>query len=166
MNRVVVDTNVAIVANGRLKDAGDRPPSIMCRKAAVEFLVQVVECGTALLDRDGAVSAQYRRYLSARGQPGIGDRFYQMTLQHSPRSVEYIELPKRADGEYSDLPQPLIDAGFDPEDRVFAALAIRENVPVFNATDSDWVEHAGVLSACAVKVKNLCGCDPTRWFQH
>ena len=164
MSRCVVDTNVAVVANGRPDQADPRPPSIACRIAAVTFLSNVVKKGTVLLDFEGAIQGEYRRLLNPSGAPGVGDRFYQVVLHSSPILVERVNLPKRLDGEYSDLPQSLIDAGFDPSDRKFAALAHREGVPVNNATDSDWIEHATTLAAEGIQVENLCGCDDKLWF--
>ena len=164
MSRFVVDTNVPIVANGRPDPDDPRPPSIDCRRATVEFLIDLLERRTVLLDLDGAIQAEYRRHLNPRGQPGVGDRFFQAILYSSPDRVKRVKLPKRADGEYVDLPQSLIDAGFDPSDRKFAALARREKCPVFNATDSDWIQHAATLYAEEIQVRHICGCDPAHWF--
>ena len=165
MIRCTVDTNVPIVANGRSgPTGGGKIPSVDCRLAAVQFLQLLLQSGSILLDFDGDIQVEYRTYLHPSGQPGVGDRFYREVLNSAPHLVERVELPKRADGEYADLPQPLIDARFDPSDRKFAALAKREQVPVFNATDSDWVEHHSILAANGVKVDFLCGCDQTKWF--
>ena len=164
MSRCVVDTNVAIVANGRPDPADQRTPSISCQMASVTFLMRVHGHGIVLLDAEGAIQDEYRRHLNPRGQPGVGDRFYQDVLHSSPRLVERVNLPKRPDGEYADLPQSLIEAGFDPSDRKFAALARKEGVPVNNATDSDWIEHATALEAEGIQVENLCGCDDALWF--
>jgi hypothetical protein len=119
---------------------------------------------TVLLDLGGAIQAEYQKYLKPDGQPGVGDRFYQVVLHSSPNRVERVELPKRPDGEYADLPQALIDERFDPSDRKFAALANRERAPVYNATDSDWLEHAATLAAEGIAVEQLCGCDKIGWF--
>ena len=164
MSRSVVDTNVAIVANGKPDPEDPRPPSIPCRKAAVTFLSELVKNGTVLLDVEGAIQAEYRNHLSPSGAPGVGDRFYQEVLHSSPLLVERVELPKRPDGEYEDLPQSLIDGGFDPSDRKFAALACKEQVPVYNATDSDWIEYSITFAAEGIQVANLCGCEPNSWF--
>lgn len=164
MIRSVVDTNVAIVANGRPDPEDPRPPSIPCRRAAVTFLSELVKNGTVLLDVEGAIQAEYRNYLNPSGAPGVGDRFYQEVLRSAPQLVERVELSKRPDGEYEDLPQSLIDAGFDPSDRKFAALACKEGVPVYNATDSDWIEHSITFAAEGIQVTNLCGCDDGLWF--
>jgi hypothetical protein len=87
-------------------------------------------------------------------------------INSSPDRVERVDLPRRPDGEYLDLPQSLVDSGFDPNDRKFAALARRESVPVYNAVDSDWINHSQTLAAEQIEVENLCGCDPTSWFAH
>lgn len=164
MIRCVVDTNVAIVANGQQDRLDPRPPSITCRIAAVTFLSNLVINGIILLDTDHAIQEEYRRHLNPRGAPGVGDRFYLEVLHSSPNLVERVNLPKRPDGEYEDLPQSLIDAGFDPSDRKFAALACKEGVTVHNATDSDWIEHSTTLACEGIQVNNLCGWDVDLWF--
>jgi len=164
MIRSVVDTNVAIIANGRPDPDDQRPPSIQCRIATVTFLSQLLKNGKILLDVEGAIQAEYRNHLNPAGAPGVGDRFYLEVLHSAPNLVERVDLPKRHDGEYEDLPQALIDVGFDPSDRKFAALACKEGVAVHNATDSDWIEHSITLETTGVQVENLCGCEVNLWF--
>ena len=164
MSRCVVDTNVPIVANGGADRGGANLPSISCRMAAITFLRDLLNTGTVLLDLEGLIQTEYHRHLNPRGQPGVGDLFYLQVINSSPRLVERIDLPKREDGEYVDLPHPLIDENFDPSDRKFAALARRENAPVFNATDSDWINHAQTLATVGIQVEHLCGCNPENWF--
>lgn len=164
MIRCVVDTNVPIVANGRPDTNDVRIPAIECRIAAVRFLQELVLKGRLVLDLAGEIQAEYSRYLSPSGQPGVGDRFYQIVLHSAPHLVDRVDLPRRADGEYDSLPQSLIDAGFDPSDRKFAAMARQENIPVYNSTDSDWIEANAVLVSEAIEVRQLCGSDMTKWF--
>lgn len=164
MRRCVVDTNVPIVANGRPDPTDEQLPSIDCRMAAIRFLQCILKSGRILVDLAGEIQSEYRNHLNARGQPGVGDRFYQEVLNSALRLIERIDLPLRPDGEYLDLPQALIDAKFDPSDRKFAALASRENVPVINATDSDWLNHRSTLRDNGIAVTFLCGCDRTKWF--
>jgi hypothetical protein len=159
MSRYVVDTNVPIVANGRTGC-----PSIECREKAVRFLQKALNSGTVLIDRAGDIQAEYRRHLQPSGQPGVGDRFYREVLNSAPKVIERVELPKREDGEYADLPQVLIDINFDRSDRKFAALGRRERAPVINATDSDWLNHQATLTANGIHVCFICGCDTTKWF--
>jgi hypothetical protein len=164
MSRFVVDTNVPIVANGRPDPKDNRVPSIDCRIACVTRLEKILKSGKVLLDLAGEIQDEYRTYLRPSGQPGVGDRFYQEVLNSAPKKIERVELPKRDDDEFADLPQALIDANFDPSDRKFAALAIRGQAPVVNATDSDWLNHRTMLENHGIRVEFLCGCDSSNWF--
>lgn len=120
--------------------------------------------GRLVVDLAGEIQAEYRRHLNPDGQPGVGDRFYQIVLHSAPHLVERVDLAKRADGEYASLPQSLIDAGFDPSDRKFAAMARQEDIPVYNSTDSDWIEAEAILVSEAIEVRHLCGNNMTAWF--
>lgn len=136
----------------------------MCRLAAIEFLQEVLERGCVVLDLAGEIQHEYRRYLSPRGQPGVGDRFYLEILNSAPGRVERVDLPKNEGGEYEDFPNTTEFATFDPSDRKFAALARRERIPVVNATDSDWLNHRTALGASGIFVRFVCGSDPRSWF--
>lgn len=157
MARYVIDTNVAIVANG------DEDVAIDCQFAAVETLTKVLNKGVIVIDAAGEIRDEYRRHLNPRGQPGVGDRFYREVINCHPDRTVQVDLPKREDGEFEDLPQAIIDAGFDPSDRKFAAAAKKSKSPVCNATDSDWVEKRQVIEASGITIVFLCGCEPGNW---
>ena len=158
--RRVVDTNVPIVANGKQTNA-----SIECRLAAVDFLKLLIENGKTILDLGGAIEAEYHRYLSPSGQPGVGDRFYQMILNSAPKSVERIDLPiDQNTGEFVDFPNDADLASFDLSDRKFAAAARKADVAVVNATDTDWSTYKSALQRNGVAIEFICGCDPLLWF--
>ena len=163
MTRWTIDTNVPVVANGRHDD--DKPLAPECRKAAVLFLMKVLnnKKQRVVLDAEGEVQAEYRKKLNPSGQPGVGDRFYQAVLLDWTL-YQRVRLPKRPDGEYADLPQAVIDAGFDPDDRKFAALAKRERIPVVNAVDDDWLCARDMLAKNDIHVRFVCGCDAAHWF--
>lgn len=155
----VVDTNVPVVANGRETDA-----SLECRLAAISFLNVLARGGRTILDLRGDIQAEYRRHLFPSGQPGVGDRFYQMILHSAPSRVERIELPiNQATGELVDFPSDPALARFDSSDRVFAAAARVSGYPVANATDSDWLDHYSALKANGISVEFVCGCDRAAW---
>jgi hypothetical protein len=116
------------------------------------------------MDLGGAAQEEYRTYLQPSGQPGVGDRFYQVMLASHPDRVERIELPTREDGQYEDVPQAVIDAGFDPSDRKWIALALRGAAKVATSVDTDWINHRHVLQASGVPIRFVCGVDRTPWF--
>lgn len=160
MIRYVIDTNVPIVANGK-----DESVRLDCRIAAVELLRDAIENGMIYLDIDGEIQTEYRTYLNPKGQPGVGDLFYREVINSHPKRVSRVDVSKRADGEYVDVPQEIVDAGFDPSDRKFVAVALKSNAIVHNAVDSDWVDDRILLEGSGVKIIFLCGCDPKQWHQ-
>lgn len=163
--RIVVDTNVPIVANGRPDpSSGGQVPSIACRRAAVAFLSETLQHRRVLVDIDGAIQGEYRKHLRPSGEPGIGDRFYLQILMSAPSRVERVELPKTSEGNYVDFPADAELEGFDLSDRKFAALARREGVPVANATDSDWLNFRDALARNLIDVHFICGCNRNEWY--
>ncbi|MBD3769888.1 MAG: hypothetical protein IE925_07040 [Rhodobacterales bacterium] len=163
MSRFVIDTNVPIVANGRFED-DLRQPTDACQLAALEFLDTALKKHIILLDDAGEIQSEYARYLNPVGQPGVGDRFLLEIINSHPDRILREPLEKDGNGEFVDLPQPLIDCNFDPSDRKFAALASKCEAVVANATDSDWVEAAEAIQASGISVSNLCGCLVQDWF--
>ncbi len=165
MRRVVVDTNVPIVANGRPDPSnGGREPSLDCREAAIDFLTEALQSHRILVDLAHEIETEYRTYLSPNGQPGVGDRFYQAVLMSLPTRVERVPLPRTAQGEYLDFPEDPELANFDPSDRKFASLARREQAPVINATDTDWLHARSALERNGITVEFVCGLNDEDWF--
>jgi len=158
MPKYVIDTNVAIVANGDSERV-----TIECRLAAVTLLQKAVQKGVIFVDSAGAIQDEYRRYLNPRGEPGIGDRFYLEVINSDPKKVARIDVEKDGEGHYVDLPQEIIDSEFDHGDRVFAAVAKKSDSKVYNTVDTDWVEHRELIEGCGVPIIFLCGSDPAEW---
>lgn len=158
MKRRVVDTNVAVVANGRDTTAGPR-----CRRAAVEALGYLLQEGRIVVDRGGEILDEYRRYCSPKGEPGVGDRFFREVLMNYAERIERIELPKHADGSYVDFPTDPELHRFDASDRKFVAACRRSGAAVMNATDSDWLHHRSALIRNKVEIDFVCGDNSGAW---
>ena len=162
--RRVVDTNVAIVANGRADEArGSRQPSVDCRLAAVEFLEALLRRGRIVVDSDGEIQSEYRRHLNPSGEPGVGDRFYREVLNRGGR-IDRVVLVVRPDGSYAAFPDDPALEGFDRSDRKFAAAARLSKAPVANSVDSDWLDYRAALAGHGIAVDFVCGCNRTAWF--
>src|SRR5579863_7103757 len=116
--RRVVDTNVAVVANGRLSNA-----SVECRIAAVDSLNLLLGRGRIVVDRANEMTKEYRRHCNPKGQPGVGDRFFYEVLTNYAGKIERVNLKKRSDGTYVDFPTDPTLKKFDRSDRKFAAAA-------------------------------------------
>ena len=160
MSRWVIDTNVPVVANGVSTNA-----SASCRLAASEALHNILgNRDLIFLDRAGEILAEYRRYCSPRGEPGVGDRFLQQVLQYRPDKVTYLDLAKTGD-DYDAFPADPDLANFDRSDRKFAALAIVSAASVLNATDSDWLDSDVPLRRNGVTTVFVCGTQKDTWIE-
>jgi len=154
MTHYVIDTNVAIVANGR----GDY--HLECRLACVEQIESIRRQARhrVVLDGAGAILGEYHRYLNPRGQPGVGDQFYRHLLNHqgNHKRVLIVELQLTDEGDYAEFPDSAPLAAFDRDDRKFVAAALTSNGIVVNAVDSDWKNFQPALKIAGVRVKQLC----------
>ena len=66
----VVDTNVAIVANGRETNADMR-----CQLTCVETLKNLTSREVVAIDDAGDIFREYKQRLNFSGMPGVGDAF-------------------------------------------------------------------------------------------
>jgi len=165
VKKVVVDTNVPIVANGRPDPSnGGKSPSPACRLAAIDFLEETIERRKVLLDLAGEIQSEYRSHLDPSGEPGVGDRFYQQILYSAPTYVDRVDLPRGPDGEFEHFPKDPGLSDFDRSDRKFVAMAKRTSAVVANATDSDWLNHRVELERNGIDLCFICGDDRDSWF--
>ncbi len=151
MTAFVVDTNVAIAANGRETHA-----DLQCQRSCVERLATVVREETIAIDDAGLIFDEYARHLSRSGQPGVGDLFLKHVFDHQyqPGRIRRVTLRRSADTRrgFEDLPENTLD----PSDRKFLAVAVVAGAAVLNATDSDWDEQTALLNQLQVQVHQLC----------
>lgn len=153
--RAVVDTNVAVTANGKSPQA-----SLLCRRACIERLLQLKQNGKIVLDNSWLVLREYKNNLSENGQPGVGDAFLLWVLQNwmNPNISEIYKLDRISNDseDYSAFPKDGDLADFDRSDRKFAALAVVSGAPVWNAVDPDWWEYREALQRNGIQVEFLC----------
>lgn len=157
----LIDTNVAIVANGK-SDAGPA-----CVIAAIERLERLIAGEIIILDDAEHILTEYRRHLSPSGQPGTGDQFYRWLYEqaaYNPQHCEKVTLELDDDGSFAAFPRAAELARFDPSDRKFVAAALTHPAgpPVVNACDKDWHEHHAALISNGVRVEFLCPEEMTR----
>ena len=147
----VVDTNVAVVANGRRTHA-----NLQCQALCVERLRSVVADEVAAIDDKGTILQEYKRRLNFSGMPGVGDIFFKHVFNYQYRGdrVRRIAITPSADDRrgFEELPENTLDRS----DRKFLAVAFVASAVVLNATDSDWVEHKALTETLGVQVEQLC----------
>ena len=156
----VVDTNVAIVANGRGTHADKQ-----CQSACVQKLRSLMKQETVAIDDGWLVLDEYKKHLSISGPgvggpgvggPGMGDMFFKHVFdnQYQGKYVRRVAVtPTEDDGRgFEELPENTLD----PSDRKFLAVAVAAEAVVLNATDSDWDEQRVLLDELGVEVGQLC----------
>jgi hypothetical protein len=150
----VVDTNVTIIANGQ----GAPECVLSCARA----LLDVVASGHVVLDDQGRIYQEYKRYLSPKGQPGAGDAFFKwlLTNQGNPARCTRVPVtPQPHDPrDFKEFPADPALSKFDPSDRVFVAVSRAHPMgpPIFEASDSKWWGFREALANNGVQVVFLC----------
>ncbi len=156
MTALVVDTNVLVVASDRSPQAG---PS--CVLACIDALDDLRLHRKIVLDNLGHILEEYRKNLSASGQPGVGDVFFKWVWQNQANveRCEKVEVhPRGNDGDYEEFPADPELAKFDLADRKFVAVALARGASstILNAVDPDWWDYRRRLEKHGVTVKFLC----------
>lgn len=152
--KIVVDTNVAIAANGRNTHA-----CVKCQLECVEFLEGLTAAHsrrTIYLDDLDLLLNEYKPHLNFHGQPGVGDAFYKFLHDHkyTGKKVSLVSITPNdgPDSGFDELPVNPID----PSDRKILAIAVVGGAKIVNALDSDWHEKRDFVAKMGVQVSQLC----------
>lgn len=151
--KCIIDTNVAIAANGR-----DTHASEECQLNCIEKLLNVVQDKnhTIHLDTHDLIFDEYTKHLLYRGQPGVGDMFFKHLHDHkyTETLIKLVAISPNQDDEtgFDELPANSVDKS----DRKFLATAVVSGARIINALDSDWNEQAALLAQLGVHVDQLC----------
>src|SRR5262245_23756357 len=123
---VVVDTNVAVVANGRSVQA-----SAGCVYMCVQRLQKITR-GTdkLVLDSQWRIireyqNHEYQNHLRSEGQPGVGDAFLKWVLTNwrNPKRCQLVTITQvgTSETDFREFPSAPALQDFDPSDRKFVA---------------------------------------------
>lgn len=157
MNLRVVDTNVAVVANGRHPMASPE-----CVKQCIKQLEGIRRRERVAIDDGWRILGEYRKNLSESGQPGVGDRFLKWLLQNHANHQRCAKVTLTPIDEaaqiYVEFPSSPGLAEFDPSDRKFVAVANAHPAKprILQAVDSKWRGFEGALVAVGIHVDFLC----------
>ncbi len=147
----VVDTNVAVAANGRNTHA-----DLACQLECVKTLEDVCARRIVALDDGYRIFEEYKEHLSFAGIPGVGDKFFKHVFDHmyGGDQVDLVSITPCDEGSrgFDELPTNSLDKS----DRKFLATAVAANADILNATDSDWSEQQDLTSRLGVTVRQLC----------
>ena len=157
---VIVDTNVAVVANG---EWGENYKE--CEETCIDRLERIM-CGKMklVLDTDWLILGEYSRNLHLRGAD-VGDRFLTWCLRNrtNPEKCELVWITPIGNPEtdFKEFPDDPELQKFDPDDRKFVAVAHKhpEKPPILQAVDSPWWDFRDALSRHGVTVEFICEDD-------
>ncbi len=161
---VIVDTNVAVVANGESGQASGE-----CEETCINRLEEITTGEVKLaLDDQRRIIEEYRGNLSPHGQPGAGDAFLKWVEMNWTNSkwcsLVSITPVNGLENEFHEFPNDSALVAFDPDDRKFIAVAIAhpEKPPILQAVDSQWLSFRDALRRNRVMVEFLCEADIQR----
>jgi len=152
----IVDTNVALVANG----ASSAGP--VCTIACTKALRDIERSGRVVVDDAWRIIGEYKHRLNPGGQPGPGDAFLKWVLtnmQNPSRCTQVKITPLDDDPEdFAEFPASLRSVGFDRADRKFVAVAVAQGTspPILQGFDSKWWGWRGQLKNEGIRVIFLC----------
>jgi len=160
----VVDTNVAVVANGRSEQA-----SHDCVITCNERLGQIMSGEVKLvLDDMWRIIGEYMQNLRSIGEPGVGDAFLRwvLTNKDNPQRRELVTITP-VESDFREFPDDPALNDFDPSDRKFIAVALAHphKPPVLQAVDSKWWGFRNALQRNNVVVEFICADDIQRIHQ-
>ncbi len=159
--KVIVDTNVPVVANGEWGQDFKK-----CEETCINRLEQIMRGETKLvLDADWIILDEYSKNLSSSGKPGTGDRFLVWCLRNwaTPEQCDLVSITsvENLETEFKEFPDDPALQKFDPDDRKFVAVACAhcEEPPILQAVDSQWLDFRDVLLQHDVRVQFICEDD-------
>ncbi|MYA55617.1 hypothetical protein F4X88_04905 [Candidatus Poribacteria bacterium] len=155
---VVVDTNVAVVANGRSQQA-----SAGCVLTCAEKLQQIMTGEmTLVLDDDWKILGEYMRNLHSRGSD-VDDRFLAWLLTNKDKQCDFVSITPidGSENDFHEFPTDPALQNFDPADRKFIAVALThsEKPPILQAVDSEWWNYRDALHRNGVTIDFICEHD-------
>ena len=160
MTPYVVDTNVAIAANGRNTHADPE-----CQLACVEKLEDVCRRQVVVVDDGGLIFDEYKERLNFAGAPGMGDTFFKHLFDHGydETRVRRVSITPCSDDRlgFKELPEN----GLDKSDRKFLAVALVAQATILNATDGDWSEQEALTNNLGVTVQQLCPQHASKYLE-
>ena len=151
MTPFVVDTNVAIVANG-----GHCRADVQCREACIKKLKDICDRQVVVIDKNWLILKEYTNRLDSKRAQGMGHMFLKhvFNYQSNESRVRQVSITPSEDDRrgFEELP----DNRLDRADRKFLAAAIVSQATIVNAVDSDWIQQEALTQSLGVAVQELC----------
>ena len=154
---VIVDTNVAVVANGQ-EESPQASPN--CIDTCINRLEGIVRGEVKLvLDNRWIILREYMQNLRSNGAD-VGDRFLSWISANKDQWCDLVPITPvdGSENEFEEFPDDPALEGFDPADRKFIAVACAhpEKPPILQAVDSQWLNFHDAFRRNSVTVEFIC----------
>lgn len=162
MNKLVIDTNVLLVANEQHHDVSDE-----CIEECIRRLRTIQESGITIIDDGYRILGEYQHKTRLNPPKGVGDVFLKWLLRN-PQRVKSVSLNETAQDCFVEFPDSVLEPLFDAPDRKFAAVAYAhpDKPPILQAADCKWLDWWPVLNTKGVRVEFLCPTDACKFYQN
>ena len=162
---VIVDTNVAVVANGQSPQASSN-----CIDTCINRLERIIRGEEKLvLDSGWVILGEYLRNLRSSVEPGAGDNFLRWILMNKDQRCDLVPITPvdGSENDFEEFPDDSALNDFDPDDRKFIAVAAAhpEKPPILQAVDSQWWDFRDALQENGVIVAFICEDDIQRLWE-
>ena len=159
---VIVDTNVAVVANGQSPQASPN-----CVAICINRLERIIRGEEKLaLDDKWIILGEYLRNLRSSGEPGAGDDFLRWVLANKNQRCDLVPITPidGSENAFEEFPDDPVLNDFDSDDRKFIAVAVAhpERPPILQAVDSQWWDFRNALRENDIIVEFICEEDIQR----
>lgn len=162
--KVVIDTNVLLVANQSHPDA-----SPDCIAECVRRLQMLMTDGVTVIDDAYLIIAEYLHKTHPNQPKGAGDVFLKWLLrnQTNQQHVQTVTINEVSKDHFQEFPNPELEAIFDAPDRKFVAVANAhpEKPPIWQAVDCKWIDWWPSLRENELSVDFLCKADAIKFYQ-
>ncbi|HMW56651.1 MAG TPA: hypothetical protein PKA47_13710 [Accumulibacter sp.] len=163
--RVVIDTNVLLVANGQHEDVSEGCVIECVRRLQTAQASQVV-----VIDDAYRILGEYQNKTQLNPAKHPGDVFLKWLLRHAgnSRHVEQVVLTETVKDQFAEFPDPALQSVFDAPDRKFAAVAAAhpQKPPIWQAADCKWLDWWSALAAHGISVDFLCSADVCGFYRN
>jgi hypothetical protein len=163
--KVVIDTNVLLVANGQHADI-----STDCVTECVYRLLAIEKTGVVVIDESFLILGEYQQKTRLNPPKGVGDVFLKWLLRQVGNAtwVEQVKLTETAENCFVEFPDPTLELAFDAPDRKFAAVAYAhpDKPHIWQAADCKWLDWTGALQKKGVHVEFLCLDDACDFYRN
>jgi hypothetical protein len=164
MTKVVIDTNVLLVANGKHEDVSEE-----CVAECAKRLEAISKTGVVYLDDGYRILSEYKNKTSPNQPKGPGDVFLKWLLRNTANSQRVIQvaITESPKNHFAEFPGTDLQASFDPPDRKFVAVANAhtDKPRLWQAADCKWLKAWPKLREAGVEVDFLCPDDICRFYK-